>query len=76
MADRNWRTNKAILQARVVAEELNQTAVVMLLINETAGTVELATYGTTGPRCVAAGKIGDFVFDSVMAALEAETLRV
>lgn len=69
MSDPDWRTNPEIQQARRVAKELGATAVIMLVLDENAGTVRLATYGTTGPRCTRAGNLGEAAFDAVMTAL-------
>lgn len=68
MAAPGWRTNQSIQEARKVAKSLGKTAVIMVLIDEDSGTLELATYGTTGPRCTVAGRLGDKAFAAVERA--------
>lgn len=68
MADKGWKTNPSIQEAKRVAQARGSTAVIMILVNENEGTIELATYGTTGPRCTAIGKLGDIAYSAVMEA--------
>ena len=75
MADRNWRTNPSIQQAKAVAQATGATRVVMLLINDETGTMQTATYGKDGPLCTKAGAIGDFVFEEVSMAMVAGELE-
>lgn len=72
MADRGWRTDPSIQEAKRVATATHSTAAILLLIRETDDQfeIELATYGTTGPRCTVAGKLGDKAYDAVMKALQ------
>lgn len=71
MGDTNWRTQPDIQEAKRVAKALGATAVIMIILDDRAETVRLATYGTNGPRCTEAGALGDAAYDAVMAALEA-----
>lgn len=66
VADRNWRKNQSIQQARTVAAALDKTAVILVMIDDRAGTLELATYGINGPRCLEAEVLGEKAYDAVM----------
>lgn len=72
MSDRGWRKVPAIQEAKRVTQALGATAAIILYINEEAGSIGLATYGTTGPRCTTAGKWGDVAYDALLAYLEAQ----
>ena len=69
MADRNWRKSPSIQEARRVAQSLGKTAVIMVMVDEVEGTLELATYGTTGARCRAAETLGEAAYAAVMESL-------
>jgi hypothetical protein len=71
MADRGWRTDPHIQEAKRVCVATRSTAAIVLLLDDNEGTIRLATYGTNGPRCTEAGKLGDAAYAAIMSALEA-----
>jgi ABC-type enterochelin transport system substrate-binding protein len=67
MADRNWRTDPHIQEAKRVAQSTGSRAVIVLLLTEE--TLRVATYGQNGRLCTFVGKLGDVAFDAVMQHL-------
>lgn len=68
MADPNWRTNPHIQEAKRVTTAYGATATILIVIDEQAETIRLATYGTTGTRCREAERLGAVAYNAVVEA--------
>ena len=49
-----------------VANEFEKEKVVILMINESEGTIEYASYGNGRKECKEAGELAEFLFDETM----------
>ena len=64
-----WNPSPKVAAARDIGKKFRKPQVVVLMIDEDAGTLEFASYGETRALCAKAKKIGDVAFDAVMAHL-------
>jgi hypothetical protein len=64
------------MQARRVAKELGKSQVIILMIDEKAGTIITASYGTNGERCAEAGRMAEIVYSAVYDHLFSTTRKL
>ena len=64
-----WNPSPKVAAARDIGKKFRKPQVVVLMIDQDAGTLEFASYGETRELCAEARKIGDAAFDAVMAHL-------
>lgn len=64
-----WNPSPKVAAARDIGKQFRKPQVVVLMIDQDAGTLEFASYGETRELCAEARKIGDAAFDAVMAHL-------
>lgn len=58
-----------VAAARDIARQFKKTQIVVLLIDQDAGTLEYASYGETKELCKEAKILADVAYDAVMAKL-------
>ena len=66
-----WNPSPKVAAARDIGKKFGKPQVIVLLLDQEAGTLEFASYGDTKALCGDAKKIGDIAFDAVMAHLSA-----
>jgi hypothetical protein len=68
-----WNPSPKVAAARDIGKKFGKPQVVVLMIDQDAGTLEFASFGTTRELCAEAKKIGDVAFDAVMAHLSSNS---
>ena len=61
-----WNPSPKIAAARDIGTTFGKKQVIVLMIDQAAGTLEVASYGATRELCKEAEKLGDVAFDAVM----------
>ena len=72
----DWRKSPEIVQAQRIAKELGKSQIVILMIDEKAGTIATASYGTNGERCAEAERLAEIAYDAVYEYLSGMTRRL
>ena len=62
-----WNPSPKVADCRQIARKWGgKTMVVILAVDRTANTLEMATFGTTVNNCVEAKRLGDHAYQAVM----------
>lgn len=62
-----WNPSPKVADCREISRRWNnKDQVIILAIDRSTGTVEMATYGKTKELCAEAKRLGDAAFDAVM----------
>lgn len=64
-----------VAAARALAGRFRKNKVVILMIDEEAGTMEYASYGQTRRECAEAKRLGDAVYEAAYRHLSQEAVR-
>jgi hypothetical protein len=62
-----WNPSPKVAAARNIGKKFGKPQVVVLMIDQDSGTLELASYGETRELCEEARKLGDVAFNAVIA---------
>ena len=62
-----WNPSPKVQTAREVAAKWGADQVVILLVNQRQGTLEMISYGKNARLCDEAGRLGDAAHDAVLA---------
>jgi hypothetical protein len=65
-----WNPSPKVADARDLARKHGATKVVILLINDDAGTLEYASYGRDKALCAEAKELADVAYDAVYRHIE------
>ena len=69
-----WNPSPKVAAARDIGKKFSKAQVIVLMIDQDDGTLEVASYGKTRELCADAKKIGDVAFDAVMAHLSSNAV--
>jgi hypothetical protein len=61
----NWKQSPEIMQARRVAKELGASRIIILMIDDKAGTIGYASYGADSRLCEEAGRLAEVAYKAV-----------
>lgn len=55
-----------VAACRTVASQFKKDQVIILMVDQKAGTIEYASYGTTRKLCKDAKRLGDIAFEAII----------
>ena len=64
-----WDTSPKVATARDIGKSYGADKVIVLLIDEEAGTMEAISYGKNKAECAAAKRLSDIAYDAIFDAL-------
>jgi len=60
-----WNPSPKVADCRTIARKWGYSEVIIIALDDKAGTIEMATYGETRQLCLDAKNRGDAAFDAV-----------
>lgn len=60
-----WNPSPQVAAARDIGRRFKRPQVIIIMLDQEIGEIELATYGETRELCREAGKLGDVAYDAV-----------